>query len=95
MAESLQKPTKKMTTITRIEEIYEMVNENSPKGKPSSHTPNPPDDAYKPMKKKLTGSLAEASVLSLFDIFPLGTIHILRQQKEWVDRVGQKNGSFC
>ena len=84
MAESLPKPTKKVTTITRIEEIYEDVNENSPKGNPPPYSENPtdppddPDDPYKPMeKKRLTGPLAEASSLSLFDIFPLGTIHIL------------------
>ena len=79
MAESLQKPTKKVITITRIEETYDEVNENSPKVNPPPYTEDPPDpydDPYKPMEeKKLTGPLAEASLLSLFDIFPLGTIH--------------------
>ena len=83
MAESLPKPTKKVTTITRIEETYEDVNENSPSGNPPPYSKNPTDppddpyDPYKPMEKKLTGPLAEASLLSLFDIFKLGTIHIL------------------
>ena len=87
MAESLPKPTKKVTTITRIEETYEDVNENSPSGNPPPYSKNPTDppddpyDPYKPMEKKLTGPLAEASLPSLFDIFPLiGTIHILHQQ---------------
>ena len=91
MAESLKKPTKKVTTITRIEETYEDVNEISPSGNPPPYSKNPtdppddPDDPYKPMeKKRLTGPLAEASLLSLFDIFPLGAIHKPSQQKEWV-----------
>ena len=89
MAESLKKPTKKVTTITRIEETYEEVNENSPKGNPPPYSENPtdppddPDDPYKPMVKKgLTGPLAEASLPSLFDIFPLGTTHMA-----WVSMV--------
>ena len=78
MAESLKKPTKKVTTITRIEETYEDVNEISPSGNPPPYSKNPtdppddPDDPYKPMeKKRLTGPLAEASLPSLFDICPI------------------------
>ena len=81
MAESLKKPTKKVTTITRIEETYEDVNEISPKGNPPPYSKDPtdptdppddPDDPYKPMeKKRLTGPLAEASLLPLFDILRL------------------------
>ena len=84
MAESLKKPTKKVTTITRIEETYEEVNENSPKGNPPPYSENPtdppddpdvPDDPYKPMeKKRLTGPLAEASLLPLFDILLILTL---------------------
>ena len=80
MAESLPKTKKKVTKITTIEETYEEVDENSPSGNPPPYSKNPsdppddpddPDDLYKPMEKKgLTGPLAEASLLSLFDIFP-------------------------
>ena len=73
MAESLPTTKKKLIKRTVVEETYEEVNENHPtdRGKPppySENTPDPPEDPVRPMEKRITGELGEASLPPLFDI---------------------------
>ena len=73
MAESLPMTKKKLIKRRVIEETYEEVNENNPtdSGKPPSYsgnTPDPSDDPFRPLEKRITGELGEASLPSLFDI---------------------------
>ena len=72
MAESLPMTKKKVIkrTLVETEETYEMVplNENNPtdSGKPPPYSD---DDPVRPLEKRITGELGEASLPSLFDIF--------------------------
>ena len=75
MAESLPMTKKRVIkrTLVETEEIYELDKENNPtdSGKPppySDDPPDPPDDPVRPLEKRITGELGEASLPSLFDI---------------------------
>ena len=73
MAEDLPITKKKLVKRTVIEETYEEVKENNPtdSGKPppySGNTPDPLENPVRPMEKRITGELGEASLPPLFDI---------------------------
>ena len=69
MAESLPMTKKKVIkrTVVETEEIYELDKENNPtdSGKPPPYSD---DDPVRPLEKRITGELGEASLPSLFDI---------------------------
>ena len=70
MAESLPMTKKRVIkrTLVETEEIYELDKENNltDSGKPPPYSD---DDPVRPLEKRITGELGEASLPSLFDIF--------------------------